>query len=90
MRKRHTFKLALFGLVLAFLFGHCASSEGAKPKVKAKFYDFSEQLIDGTVKKPQTLYTSVRQKVKFDRLLKLKRDFIKDALFKTARDPVFK
>jgi len=90
MRKKHTFKLALFCLVLAFTIGYCASSEAGKPKVRAKFYDFSDQLIDGTVKKPQTLYTDVRQKAKFGRLLRLKRDFIKDSLFKTARDPVFK
>tara|TARA_Y100000034_G_scaffold78239_1_gene94057 strand:+ start:657 stop:929 length:273 start_codon:yes stop_codon:yes gene_type:complete len=90
MRKKHTFKLVLFCLVLAFTIGYCSSSEAAKPKVRAKFYDFSDQLIDGTVKKPQTLYTDVRQKAKFGRLLRLKRDFIKDSLFKTARDPVFK
>lgn len=90
MRKKHTFKLALFCLVLAFTIGYCASSEAARPKVKAKFYDFSEQLIDGRVKKPQSLYVDVRQKVEFKRLLRLKRDFIKKKLMQTARDPVFK
>ena len=61
----------------------------AKPNVKAKFYDFSEQLIDGQVRKPQTLYMDVRQEAKFKRLLRLKKSFIKD-LFDTARMPVFK
>jgi len=61
----------------------------AKPTVKAKFYDFSEQLIDGEIKKPQALYTDVRQAAEFKRLLKLKKSFMKE-LFDTARLPVFK
>ena len=77
-------------LLLLFLIGllsvKCAD---ARPKVKAKFYDFSEQLIDGQVKKPQTLYTDVRQAAEFKRLLKLKKSFMKE-LFDTARLPVFK
>jgi len=64
----------------------------APPKggVKAKFYDFSDQLIDGEVKKPTALYTDVRQAVKFKRLLKLKKNFDKAVMWKTARNPVFK
>ncbi len=56
---------------------------------KAKFYDFSEQLIDGEIKKPTTLYTDSRQRVKFDRLLKLKKSFL-PKLFDTAKERVFK
>ena len=56
---------------------------------KSKFYDFSDQLIDGTISKPTTLYTDARQKVKFDRLLKLKKSFIK-SLLNTAKEKVFK
>ena len=56
---------------------------------KAKFYDFSEQLIDGDIKKPTALYTDARQQVKFERLLKLKKSFI-PALMNTSKDPVFK
>ena len=61
----------------------------ARPKIKAKFYDFSEHLIDGEVRKPQALYTDVRQEASFRRLLKLKKSFMKE-LFDTARLPVFK
>ena len=56
---------------------------------KSKFYDFSEQLIDGEIKKPTTLYTDSRQAVKFERLLKLKKSFLPD-LFDTAKERVFK
>ena len=43
---------------------------------RSKFYDFNDQIIDGQVKKPTTLYTDARQKVKFDRLLRLKKSFL--------------
>ena len=56
---------------------------------KSKFYDFSEQLIDGERKRPTTLYTDSRQQVKFDRLLKLKKSFL-PRLFLTAKEKVFK
>jgi len=55
----------------------------------SKFYDFSEQLIDGVRKRPTTLYTNVRQQVRFDRLLRLKRSFL-PRLFNTAKERVFK
>ena len=61
----------------------------SKTPLKSKFYDFSDQIIDGEIKKPTTLYTNARQKVKFDRLMKLKKSFIPQ-LFKTAKERVFK
>ena len=76
----------IFLFLLGILSARCAMAE---PGVRAKFYDFSEQLIDGHVKKPQTLYTDVRQAAKFKRLLRLKKSFMKE-LFDTARLPVFK
>ena len=56
---------------------------------KSKFYDVSDQLIDGEIKKPTALYTDARTQVKFERLLKLKKSFI-PALLNTSKDPVFK
>ena len=77
-------------LLMLFLFGILSSRCAlAKPKIKAKFYDFSEHLIDGEVRKPQTLYMDVRQEAEFKRLLNLKKSFMKD-LFDTARMPIFK
>jgi len=78
--------LFLFLFLLGLLSARCAL---ATPPVKAKFYDFSEQLIDGQVRRPHTLYTDVRQAAKFKRLLRLKKSFMKE-LFDTARLPVFK
>ena len=43
---------------------------------KSKFYDFGEQVIDGEIKKPTALYVDSKKKVRFERLLKLKKSFI--------------
>ena len=56
---------------------------------KAKFYDFQDQIIDGEIKKPITLYTDARHKVKFERLLRLKKSFM-NKLFDTSKERVFK
>ena len=64
-------------------------TSSASETPKSKFYDFSEQVIDGHIKKPTALYTDARQKVKFNRLLKLKKSFLAAAL-ESAKDPVFK
>ena len=84
------FLVKLIVLLLLFFVGlMSARCVAAKPKVKAKFYDFSEQLIDGEIKRPTALYTDVRQQAEFKRLLKLKKSFMKQ-LFDSARLPVFK
>ena len=44
--------------------------------VKEKFYNFDDLLIDGEYKKPNALLFTGRDKVKFDRLLKLRKSFI--------------
>ena len=56
---------------------------------RSKFYDFNDQIIDGEIKRPTTLYTDSRERVKFDRLMKLKKSFLPE-LFKTAKERVFK
>ena len=60
-----------------------------KPSTKTKFYNFDDLLINGEYKKPQILYTDARQKVRFERLLKLKKDFL-PKLKNTQRDPALR
>jgi hypothetical protein len=79
--------IVIVAIILASLLS-TAVAEGAPPK-RAKFYDFSEQVIDGQIKRPTALYTDSRQKVKFNRLLKLKKSFVRDML-DTAKENVFK
>ncbi len=59
---------------------------GQNKSKKVKFYNFDDLLIEGEYKKPQVLYTDVRQKVKFERLLKLKKSFL-PKLKDTKKDP---
>ena len=54
--------------------------------VKTKFYDFDDLLINGEYKKPQVLYIDADRKIKFERLLKLKKDLL-PRLRNTQRDP---
>tara|TARA_B100001564_G_scaffold359217_1_gene380193 strand:+ start:811 stop:1041 length:231 start_codon:yes stop_codon:yes gene_type:complete len=62
-------KILIFALTLPLFVAN------ATPKTK--FYDFDDLLINGEYKKPQIMYNDVQSKVKFERLLKLKKDFIK-------------
>jgi hypothetical protein len=80
--------LVAAALITSLAFGTVQAAP-PKGKTRIKFYDFSEQIIDGEIKKPTALYTDARAKVKFERLLKLKKSFLRD-LFDTAKDKVFK
>ena len=79
--------LILLGAIsLTFVF---STASLAQDGVKSKFYDFSDQVIDGEIKKPTALYTNARQKVKFDRLLSLKKSFLKE-IEESSKEKVFK
>ena len=58
-------------------------------KTKTKFYDFSDQLIDGSIKKPASIYMEVRTRAKFAKLLRLKKSFI-PRLLMTGKNPNLK
>ena len=64
-------------LILAILIVIFSAAATAKSPQKSKFYDFSDQLIDGERKQPTALYSDARQQVKFERLLTIKKSFIK-------------
>lgn len=88
-------KTLLLAFIMTFVLVAIAAndSKANPPKTntpsKTKFYDFNDMLIDGQIKKPQALYIDHRQKVKFERLLKLKKSFL-PSLMKTAKDPVLR
>jgi len=62
--------------ILFFILIMSSTGFSQDKNVKTKFYNFDDLLINGEYKKPQVLYTDARQKVKFERLLKLKKDFL--------------
>jgi len=79
-------KKILAGIIIITI----ASSAFAQSKsTKTKFYNFDDLLINGQYKKPQVLYTDARQKVRFERLLKLKKDFL-PKLKDTQKDPTLR
>ena len=61
----------------------------AKKKTKARFYDFSDQLINGEIKKPTAIYMESRGRAKFAKLLRLKKSF-RRALILSYNDPILK
>jgi len=86
IRKALAFAILLAAIVMMII-AFATPVKAATPR--AKFYDFSDQLIDGEIRKPTALYTDSRQEVKFKRLLRLKRAFKWD-LMNTAKEKVFK
>ena len=64
-------------------------AHASTPPQKSKFYDFNEQVIDGEIRKPTSVYIDARQRAKFERLLSLKKSFL-PKLFTTSKNKVFK
>jgi hypothetical protein len=76
-------KLVVLLTLTAFLMPAVAGAQDGD--VKTKFYNFDDLLIDGEFKKPDVTMLDARQKVKFERLLQLKKDFL-PSLKATAKD----
>ena len=80
----------IISIILALVFFVLAQKDVvAQSKPKSKFYDFGAQIIDGEIKKPTALYTDTKKRVKFGRLLRLKKSFIPD-LMTTSKERTFK
>jgi hypothetical protein len=56
---------------------------------RARFYDFSDQLIDGEIKKPTALFVESRSRARFNKLLKLKKSF-RPAMIETSKERILK
>ena len=83
-------KVVVFiGIFVCLLFLCSSVFSQAKIPLKTKFYNFDDLLIQGQYRKPQILYTDAKQKVEFDRLLKLKKDFL-PKLKATQKDSVLR
>ena len=69
--------------ILFTLLALCGNVVADEPKTK--FYDFDDLVINGEYKKPQVLYIDSDSQVRFERLLKLKKNFL-IKLKETKRD----
>lgn len=76
-------------IILTIVLFAFVGDASAKGKDKSRFYDFSDQMINGEIKKPATIYIDTRTRAKFEKLLRLKRSFIK-ALILTSKEPILK
>ena len=76
------------GMIVVVALSAIASAASAADS-KSKFYDFSDQLIDGEIKKPTTLYSNVRGEAKFSRMLELKKELLPNVQT-SRRERVFK
>ena len=79
--------VVLVAIMLILVFFNIA--QASPPDERAKFYDFSDQIIDGEIRRPTALYTDARDRAKFDRLLRLKKSFLPD-LFESSQERTFK
>ena len=76
-------------IVTSFIIITCAATDAFGKTKKARFYDFSDQLINGEIKKPAAIYMESRARAKFAKLLKLKKSF-RRALILSYHDPLLK
>jgi hypothetical protein len=74
MRKFIAVALAL--AVVGFAPNAFAQDDGGGEETRTKFYNFDDMLIDGQFKKPDIMKQKAREKAKFNRLSKLKKDFL--------------
>ena len=81
MIKKITFSFTYLCFIANF-----AWSSPKTQNFKTKFYNFDELLINGEYKKPQLMFVDTKQKVRFEKLLKLKKDFLLK-LKSTEKDP---
>ena len=76
-------------LLLLFLPSIAIANPPKNNNERSKFYDFSEQVIDGQIRRPTVTFSNSRDKARFERLLRLKKSFLPN-LFATSRERVFK
>lgn len=63
-------------LLLVVASGFLAAPALAQKSPKAKFYEFPTLTIDGTYKQPTAQYHSARDRVRFERLARLKKSLL--------------
>lgn len=80
---RFVYRIVLIFTIFLILVSNAIAQDSS---TKTKFYNFDDLLIKGKIKKPQILYIDPKQKVKFEKLLKLRKDFLLN-LRNTRKDP---
>ena len=76
-------------VIMIFVVTFVASVHGQQKPTKTKFYNFDEILIQGEHKKPKVLYLDTRKKVKFDKILRMKKSMLPN-LLGTRKEPALR
>jgi len=76
-------------IVLCIVCLFVGSAFAKPPTGKSKFYDFSDQIIDGEIRKPTGHLIDSRDPVKFGRLLRLKKSLL-PRIYLDAKSKLFK
>jgi len=77
---------------VVFLMGVFVSTAWAKPptsSVRSETVIFDDMLINGETRQPTVTYANARERVKFERLLSLKKSFMR-AMFETQKERALK
>ena len=82
-------KILLVSSILIIVFAVSHDCFAKSKKTSTKFYDFSDQLIDGSIKKPSTIWMESRTRAKFQKLLSLKKSFYRELLL-TSKESLLK
>mgnify|MGYP003628541152 CR=1 FL=1 len=89
MKNFPRFRKLIFIIAILITLTCVADAFAKKGKTKARFYDFSDQLIDGEIRKPAALWLGSRTRAKFGKLLLLKKSF-RNALIMSGKEPILK
>jgi hypothetical protein len=65
-------------LIVLFMMMVASPALGQESKQRSQFYDFGEQLIDGTRQIPPVIIVDLDKRPKFERLLELKKSFLSE------------
>ena len=82
-------RLLVIVLLLVSTSSFATPPRNSGDNARSKFYDFSEQIIDGHIRRPTVTISNAREKAKFERLLNLKKSFLPE-LFNSSKERLFK
>ena len=77
-------------ILTLLLLGTTTTVQADPDNVRARFYNMAGSTIDGEIMRPSHQLVQSLGQVKFDRLLRLKRNLVGDHLHQTMRYRVFK
>tara|TARA_Y100000310_G_C20181142_1_gene578187 strand:- start:296 stop:547 length:252 start_codon:yes stop_codon:yes gene_type:complete len=82
-------RVIIYTFLFLFLAISVAFAQESDSDANLRFYNFDEILITGEHKKPKILYIDIRKKVKFKRLLRMRKSML-PKLLGTGKEPTLR